>query len=159
MSKYEAITSWLDKVVASVDSENVTKLQATINSIDAEKIGTDGVFTDVNIATLDEYIDGSSMKACYVTFRLVMPYAGGLSKGSNKTNFQSQSFAAAVKDKIEKIDIDGSEPGFPDLGEGLTVTQIENLDNDPVLENISEDSTKAIYSFQFRIIYLDNTKI
>lgn len=147
---YESIAEWLGDIASTLEGDYPTP---GLNFADGEE-NSSGVFIEANIATLNDYIDGSAEKAVYITARFYLPYVAGDEESGRNINSESMDFVACVMDKIRRIELLNEEPGYPDLGEGKTVVLVEALDNDPTLESVDDEQLIGCYSFQLRIIYL-----
>ena len=154
--RYKNICEWLKDVVEYVEGENghfEDRLPSLMYLED--KIYSYGVVMDTNIAVENEYIDGSVDRAYYVTFSFCLPYFDDSRAGIN-TNDVSLDFVADVMDRINEINLSDDSSLYPTCDEGEKVLSVETLDNDPSIDEIDEHGRFAIYSFQFRILYLDN---
>ena len=154
--RYKNICEWLEQIVAEVEGES-GHFDGVVPSLSylEDKIYSYGVFIDTNIAIENEYIDGSVDRAYYVTCSFCLPYLDD-KIASTSTNDKSLDFVADVMDAVNAINLSTDESRYPTCDDDEYVLSVECLDNDPNIEEIDEQGRFAIYSFQLKIMYLDN---
>ena len=110
-----------------------------------------GAFSFNSVPTsrnLVEYIDGSKEVELIFAIDMVRDYDSEQSDTNYDAVNECENFAVWLEEQ------DNLE-NYPDLGEAITVTGVEVLDNVPIV-SVNEEQTLSKYQFQVKINYTES---
>lgn len=143
MSKHSVIKEFFEPKVIELVGERLGF------NFSPESVDNIALVTNYSERVIREFITGEKEKEYGFTFLVTKSY----STDADDLNLEAMEFADGF---MEWVDEQNRIHNYPNLGEGITVTEIEVLQNMPNLSGVNAEEGYAVYQIQTRIVYRED---